>query len=236
MKKWITHGNHTISQVLEGRSNSFLISKGNIHVLVDTGRINSWKNLEEKLDCILEGDRLSALVLTHTHFDHVENAAKIKEKYNPKIITHKSEAEYLGRGNTPLPAGTNFITRFIMNLGKRMQLNYNYESVACDIMVDEKYDLNPLGINAYIIYTPGHSPGSISVIVDDEIAIVGDAMFGVFGGSVFPPFADDIKVMVDSWDKLLKTGSQLFIPGHGQERSRKLLQNQFDRYKERNGF
>ena len=220
-----------IYQVLEGRSNSFLISKGNIHVLVDTGRINSWKNLEEKLDSMLEGDRLSALVLTHTHFDHVENAANIKEKYKPTIIAHKSEVEYLGRGNTPLPEGTNFITRFIMKLGKRMQSSYNYESVACDIMVDEKYDLNPLGINARIIHTPGHSPGSISVVVDDEIAVVGDILFGVFKWSVFPPFADDPEVMIDSWNKLLKTGSQIFLPGHGYERSRKLLQDQYDRYK-----
>ncbi len=235
MKKWITHGNHTIYQVLTGRSNSFLISKGNIHVLVDTGRMNSWKNFEEKLDSLLEGDRLSVLVLTHTHFDHVENAAKIKEKYNPKVIAHKIEAKYLGRGNTPLPEGTNLITRFIMKLGKRMQSNYNYESVTCDIMVDEKYDLNPLGINVHLIHTPGHSPGSVSVVVDDEIAIVGDAIFGVFRGSVFPLFADDPGVMLDSWNKLLKTGSQLFLPGHGQERSRKLLQKQFDKYKERNG-
>lgn len=194
------------------------------------------EKLEEKLDSLLEGNRLSALVLTHTHFDHVENAAKIKEKYNPKVIAHKSEAKYLGRGNTPVPEGTNLITRFLMKLGRRMQSNYNYEPVACDIMVDEKYDLSPLGVNAYIIHTPGHSPGSVSVVVDDEIAIVGDAMFGVFRGSVFPPFADDPEVMIDSWNKLLKIGSRLFLPGHGQERSRKLLQKQYDKYKEKNGL
>jgi glyoxylase-like metal-dependent hydrolase (beta-lactamase superfamily II) len=45
------------------------------------------------------------------------------------------------------------------------------------------------GFDAYLLNTPGHSPGSLSVFVGHEIAVVGDAMFGVAPRSVFPPFA-----------------------------------------------
>jgi glyoxylase-like metal-dependent hydrolase (beta-lactamase superfamily II) len=81
-----------------------------------------------------------------------------------------------------------------------------------------------MGFNAYILHTPGHSSGSVSIIVDDEIALVGDTMFGIFPWSVFPPFADDVKQMTESWGKLLETNCRLFLPGHGTANKRSLVQ------------
>ena len=100
MMKWNTT-NCTVYQVLEGRSNSFLVNSKNNYILIDTGRKNSWKELKTKLDQLLGGTKLSCLVLTHTHFDHAENASKIKETYNSRIIVHKSEVEYLKKGKRP---------------------------------------------------------------------------------------------------------------------------------------
>jgi hydroxyacylglutathione hydrolase len=80
-----------------------------------------------------------------------------------------------------------------------LQPLFAYQPVQPDILVNERMTLNEFGFNAFVIHTPGHSFGSISVIIDNEIAIVGDAMFGVFRNSVFLPFADDLKQMVISW-------------------------------------
>jgi hydroxyacylglutathione hydrolase len=229
MKKWKTN-NCTVYQVLEGRSNSFLVQSENNYLLVDTGRKNSWKELNRKLDHLLGGSILSCLMLTHTHFDHVENALKIKERYNTRIIVHKTEAKYLKRGSTTLPNGTNGATGFLVDvLGKRIQSRYGYEPLKHDILVDLKYDLTPFGFKEYIIHTPGHSKGSMSMVVDHEIAIVGDTMFGVFGNSVYPPFADNPEIMIDSWGNLLSTGCSSFLPGHGKEISRELLEKQYCR-------
>ena len=231
MKTWNTK-NCTIYQILEGRSNSFLINSQNNYILIDTGRANSWNKLSSKLDEILGKDKLSGLILTHTHFDHVENAAKIKEKYNSIIIVHQSESEYLMLGNSPLPKGSNLATGFMTEvLGKKLESRYQYEKVNPDIIVDQKYDLIDFEFNAYIIHAPGHSKGSMSIIIDNEIAIVGDAMFGVFGNSIYPPFADDPETMVKSWNKLINTNCDLFLPGHGKEISRKLLESQYEKYK-----
>ena len=231
MKTWNTKS-CTIYQILEGRSNSFLINSQNNYILIDTGRANSWEKLSSKLDEILGKNKLSGLILTHTHFDHVENAAKIKEKYKSRIIVHQSELEYIMQGNSPLPKGSNLATGFMVNvLGKKLQSKYQYEKVNPDIIVGEKYDLIDFGFNAHIIHTPGHSKGSMSIIIDNEIAIVGDAMFGIFGNSVYPPFADDPDTMVKSWNKLTNTSCDLFLPGHGKEISRKLLESQYEKYK-----
>jgi hydroxyacylglutathione hydrolase len=37
--------------------------------------------------------------------------------------------------------------------------------------------------------------------------------------------------MIESWDKLLNTNCNLFLPGHGKEISRKLLKNQYEKHK-----
>jgi glyoxylase-like metal-dependent hydrolase (beta-lactamase superfamily II) len=71
----------------------------------------------------------------------------------------------------------------------------------------------------------------MSVVVDNEIAIVGDAMFGIFPGSVFPPYASDVKQMIASWGVLLKTDCSLFLPAHGSANSRFLLQKDYDKRK-----
>lgn len=231
LKNWNTK-NCTIHQILKGRSNSFLVNQKNNYILIDTGRQNSWKELSSKLDNLLGENKLSCLILTHTHFDHAENASKLKERYNCQIICHKSEAKNLKNGDNILPQGTYPITRVMVNLiGKRLQLHYNYEPAEPDILVDEKLDLRAFGFNAYIIYTPGHSRGSMSVIIEYEIAIVGDTMHGVFPNSAYPPFADEPKTMVESWKKLLDTDCNLFLPGHGSGITRELLEKQYKKHK-----
>ncbi|WP_414469711.1 MBL fold metallo-hydrolase [Methanobacterium sp. ACI-7] len=238
MKTWKTEDS-TVYQVLKGRSNSFLVKCKNNYLLVDTGRKGSWKKLTTKLEDILDVNKLSYLILTHTHFDHAENAAELKNKYNCKIICHESEADNLKCGDNTLPQGTNPITRFGVNLlGKshrkstifgackklrflrlqifnlqtpkilrifeRLQKHYKYEPAYPDIIIDKNLDLSQSGFHAYIIHTPGHSRGSISVIVDKEVAIIGDTAFGVFPNFAYPPFADNQDIMVESWKNCLK--------------------------------
>jgi len=104
-----------------------------------------------------------------------------------------------------------------------------YKPCQYDVLVDDKFELDDFGFNACIIHTPGHTIGSMSVVIDDEVAIVGDTMFGIFSGSAFPPYADDIKEMLTSWGKLLETNCSVFIPGHGSANSRSLVQKDYDK-------
>jgi glyoxylase-like metal-dependent hydrolase (beta-lactamase superfamily II) len=67
------------------------------------------------------------------------------------------------------------------------------------------------------------------LVVDDEIAIVGDCMFGVFKSSIFPPVAEDPDEMIRSWGKLLETNCSIFLPSHGSANDRSLVQWEFDR-------
>ena len=92
-----------------------------------------------------------------------------------------------------------------------------------DILISGDYDLNSTDNLINIIETSGHSEDSISILIDNEIAIVGDVMFGVFKNSIFPPYADNTGKMIKSWDRLLNTKCSIFLPGHGNEIKRELL-------------
>jgi len=116
------------------------------------------------------------------------------------------------------------VTRYLVRTFGRVMAARSIEPCPCDTLVDTVYDLSPLGLNVYVLPTPGHSPGSMSVVVDDEIAIVGDAVFGVFKWSVLPPYATDLVRTVESWGRLLETSCRLFLPGHGSAKTRAELQ------------
>jgi hydroxyacylglutathione hydrolase len=232
MKTWRTKSGYKIIKALSGRSNVFLLTNGEKNILVDTSPGRLWKKLDRRLKS-LHIRCIDYLVITHAHYDHAENAFRLKTRYNVQVIVHKSEANDLSSGGNGKIDGTNAFARFMIKiLSKLLAGKMAFEPCAPDLLVDEKMDLNGMGFNAYILHTPGHTPGSISLIVDDEIALVGDCMFGVFKGSAFPPFALNTGQMIESWGKLLNTGCSLFLPSHGSADSRELVQRDYDRRKQ----
>jgi hydroxyacylglutathione hydrolase len=230
MKEWVTKSGYKVIRILSGRSNVFLLTNGKINILVDTSVSRLWPKLQRQLDK-LNIKTIDYLILTHAHFDHAANANKIKAKYKSTVIIHKDDAICLSKGDAIIPKGTTFITKPMVNmLSKFISPSLiKFEPCMPDIIVDSDYKLNEIGFNAYLTHTPGHTNGSLSVIIDDEIAIVGDTMFGVFKWSVFPPFSADKDLMIKSWGRLLETNCSLFMPSHGTENSRSLVQNDYNR-------
>ena len=229
MKILHTKSGYRLIRIISGRSNVFLLTNGDTNIMIDTTVSRLWKKIQKRLK--KAGiNHIDYLILTHSHFDHAGNAYKIKEKFNCRVIINKKEADYLARGDNVLPSGTTRFTIPIAKiLGKQLRSFFRYDSCQYDILAGSFFDLKNFGFHAYILHTPGHTPGSMSIVVDNEIALVGDTMFGIFRGSVFPPFAEDIRQLVESWGKLLKTGCSIFIPSHGTANSRKLVQKDYNK-------
>jgi len=228
MKRWTTRNGISIIQLLNGRCNVFLLTCQSVTILVDTGTRLQWKKLHRRLQ-FLNIQQIDYLILTHAHYDHCENAPTVKQYYHPTIITHRDEAVTLCSGRGAIPRGTNGLTRLITDWFGDWYGALKAIRLQCDIQIDAVYDFHSWGLNAYILPTPGHSTGSVSLIVDHEIAIVGDAMFGVFRRSVFPPFAMDPKQLVDSWGLLMNTDCRLFLPGHGKAIAMQKLEDDYNR-------
>ena len=235
MQTWRTGDDQIVRRVLAGRSSAFLVSNGESHVLIDTGHASGFRQLSRNLARLrVPQEGLSALILTHAHYDHAENARRIKAAYATTLIIQQEEAGYLSRGENPMIYGTTRFVRTLTNLlGKRVLARASYPPAVADQTFDETLDLSLFGVNAYALHTPGHSAGSASMIVSGEIALAGDALFGVFRNAAFPPFADLPLVLIGSWRKLLDTGCTLFLPAHGGAVTREVLQREYEKYHKR---
>ena len=220
-----TKNGSLVYQVLSGRNNVHLIHSGDDWILVDTGMTRFYPKLKRRLQKILPAEASLTLFLTHTHFDHVQNANALKKDFNCRILVSKNEAAFIQKGKTPLPKGTNLFAKFMVGLGNLIaKTKTGFPPFEADETIEEDRELSS---SARIIKTPGHTSGSFSLIIDEEFAFVGDVLFGVFKNSVLPPFADDIPLMIQSWGKLLESNCNWFFPGHGKKISRAFLEKNY---------
>jgi glyoxylase-like metal-dependent hydrolase (beta-lactamase superfamily II) len=139
------------------------------------------------------------------------------------------EAESLAKGYTKAPRGTNYLTDFISFLGSKFPKILSYQAVKADITVKDSYTI-PEAEEIQLFLSPGHTDGSLSIIIDDSIILSGDNLFGMIPGRVYPPFADDKKQLIHAWEKYLNTNANIFLPGHGKPIKKSLLEKQWKKY------
>jgi glyoxylase-like metal-dependent hydrolase (beta-lactamase superfamily II) len=214
--KWTTKKGSIVTLTVSGRNNVYLIQSGTTVMLVDAGMTYMYNNMIAKIK--KANVTPGTIVITHAHFDHAENTAQLKSHFNARVLVHSAEAAHLAAGVNPEDepvAGTFTIE------------GENYPPVKADIIVQEVYEA---GGGISVLHTPGHTPGSISVIVDDEIAVVGDAMFSVHPGQAMVPYVMDRKMLLNSWYRLFSTNCVIFLPAHGRPIERKTAEAEYKKY------
>ncbi len=216
-----------VARLTPARCNIFTVTRNGRTVLVDTGISFDRSRIAHALE--RKGLIPEAVVLTHTHFDHAGNAAWLQSEYGAEVVVQEAESRYLEAGDTPIPEGTYAVTRGLVSIGRKIGPAFRYDPCVADHVFIERFDLNRFGINGFIIHTPGHSPGGATVVIDDEIAIAGDSVIGTIPGSPFPPFADDVPLLISSWRKIIETGCHSYLPGHGKPVSREEMITEYER-------
>lgn len=204
-----------------GTSNAYLIQGSNGYILIDAGNANKIKKFKNYLNenNITPAD-IKLIVITHVHYDHVGSLRAIKELCQCPVLVHQAESQLLKTGQMPFPQGTNLLVKSIVMLGKYFAKNIiRFPAVAPDIEIDNEFSLQEYGIGGRVIPTPGHSQGSISVLLASGEAFVGDLVINYlpFGrGPIFPPFAENIEELLRSWQKIIDVGAKSISPGHGK--------------------
>ena len=165
-----------MTQVIQIRlkmSNAFLVL-GEELVLVDSGSRKETSAILSAIDKaglnILD---LSLIIHTHAHFDHCGSTADLQQKSGALVAIHKSDSQFFLDGKSAPVKPINLFGRFLLPFIKD-----GYCTTKIDILISDDFDLHPYGINGKIITTPGHTPGSISVLLDSGEVIVGDLLGG----------------------------------------------------------
>ena len=199
-------------------SNAYLVI-GSRPILVDTGSHGDMERIEAGLAAagIDVGD-LSLILHTHVHSDHFGNTAAVARRAGCPVSYHPADQPLIDRGDNGPLRGIGLRGRLLARLFR----NRTFTPATADVAAVEGMRLDAFGVAGTVFHTPGHTTGSIAVILDSGDAIVGDTLMGGYaGGAVFPTrpnfhyFADDLTMAMASLDRVLAATRGTLFVGHG---------------------
>ena len=134
--------------------NTYLLIKNNHCLLIDCGTVN------DELINEIKKYQFDGVILTHKHFDHIQDLEKLNKYFSNSIYSFDS--------------GDNFFSSPILNCSKFMCSKPVLIKNRFIPLKEGKYKIGEFDVN--IIYTPGHTNDSICIVIDDNI-FTGDLIF-----------------------------------------------------------
>ncbi len=160
------------------------------------------------------------IVLTHGHWDHVGSARDLKALTGARLAMHGADRAYLEQSLTTLPPGVTTWGKVFIAIHQLFLPLIKVPATTVDLVLGEQpFELYDYGVPGRILHTPGHSAGSVSVLLDEGEAFVGDLAMNKFPLRVspgLPVFAEDPAMVVESWHRLLDAGARKIYPAHGK--------------------
>ena len=181
-------------ELLYGKTRTYLV--GGV-LLVDTDWAGTLPNLFRKLkESNISTESIRYLMITHYHPDHMGIASDLMN-LGVKLVIFDVQLPYVHSSDSIYAKEKNRAYKPIHESSGNV--------LTC---VESREFLAKLGISGEVIHTPGHSEDSVSLILDDGTAIVGD----------LPPYSalaaiDDDKVQ-NSYKNILSHGVSCLHYGH----------------------
>jgi hydroxyacylglutathione hydrolase len=197
------------------------IIQGERVIMIDGGAPKQAKDFTKAIERLsIKPDDIKLMVLTHGHFDHIGSAKEIKDLTGAKIALHREEKGWLEKSLKPLPPGvTAWGNIFVKIMAMFMPLVHIPATNVDIVLGDGEFPLAEYGIPGKILYTPGHSMGSVSVLLETGDAFVGDLAMNMLPLRLspgLPILAEDMQKVRESWKLLVDAGAETVYPAHGK--------------------
>jgi glyoxylase-like metal-dependent hydrolase (beta-lactamase superfamily II) len=147
------------------------------------------------------GLKVTQILVTHGHIDHVGGATKLKQATGAPILLNKNDAPQL----------------------QMLDMQAAWIGVAppgqvtIDASLDEGVRVNAGSISGTVLHTPGHTEGSTCIYLPDyKKLIAGDTLFAGSIGRTDLPGGNFEKIIRSLQDRLMSLPDDVVvIPGHG---------------------
>jgi len=220
-----------IHKIPLGFDNVYVL-KDNGVVMIDSGDPKKGKTFLKELEKVgINPNEIQLIILTHGHWDHIGSAAEIKKLTGAKVVLHQNEKHWLEESLKPMPPGITTWGKISTKLFSWTIVPFvHIEPTKIDIVLQEEtFALEEYGISGKIVYTPGHSSGSVSVLLDSGEAFVGDMAMNKFPLCLspgMPIYAENLQLLIKSWQTLLDEGVKTVYPAHGDPFSADIMRNE----------
>ncbi len=196
--------------------------------MIDAGPPRSERAIHRWFKAIkLAPEDLQLVVLTHGHFDHAGTARWLQEFTGASIAIHEMEREWLENGTVVYPEAISAWGRVMISIAKLAKPWIRFSGIEANIVLgSEGFDLAKYGIAGEVIHTPGHTSGSVSVLLETGEAFVGCLAHSNFPfryGPGLPILADEPQSLHSSWKTLLEKGADTIYPAHGKPFSAEVI-------------
>jgi len=182
---------------------------------------------EDVLDYCRNADTIT-VILTHEHFDHICGLNKLRSMVpnKVKVIANKECSERIGNPklNMSVYADT------LMALAEKTvdKVLQPFSCAVADIIFSEGYSFDWLGEDVELISTPGHSPGSASIVMDNmlfsgDTLLVNSFMTRFPGGKTKLFKSKSVPVL-----QTLLNSVDFVYPGHGTIMTRETAKRALD--------
>jgi glyoxylase-like metal-dependent hydrolase (beta-lactamase superfamily II) len=231
--------------------NAYLVD-GDIPTLIDTGLDTepAWHAFLEGLEgCGRKVSDIRRIVLTHGHIDHIGFVGRIRDESGADVCLHGEDARHLGadveehveaaRENIPFfirmgipPRDVQRMFRLFTSIMRRF-----FRPISEMHRLEEGDVLDCGGRKLSVIHTPGHTPGSISLLDSESGAVFcGDHVTSITASHGLVEMRSgpnsDLGQYLSSLRKLLDLSPSLIHAGHGDviDAPRRFLEDILSQY------
>lgn len=177
----------------------------NCHIVADDGRSavivdpgSECARIAEEVDA--NGWQVLAIVNTHAHYDHVGAVVPLQERYHAPFYLHGADAPLLKRAN---------LYRMLFESQEVVRI----PTISHDISaLPSSFDIGPFSISW--IPTPGHTEGSVCLLLDD-VLFSGDTLMHKAIGRIDLPGGNHDRLVASLRRLMELPGETVVYAGHG---------------------